>query len=331
MRSSLKVPQLAEFIRESRVDADNDRALAQRARALDDADRARLLLPHERGGGRAQARRGGHRAAARGHRGLQVPAGRLHRSSSAAEVPFLKAYAPQGNLDMFTAVAPSSGYFSVASDPDGVVRWMPLVIQARRRPVSAAVDPRRTGITSASRELAVRVRARAASKASKIGDRFVPTDEAGQMLINYRGPPKTFPHYSISDILGGKLPQRHVQGQDRAWSGRRRSAIGDIRSTPFAPVYPGPEIHATVIDNILTGDFIARPRWSRIFDLLAIVVLPLLVAGRPAAAVRLRRAAVRRDALRALRRRRLSAVRARPRVAQHGVSGLRARRRPTRC
>ncbi len=53
--------------------------------------------------------------------------------------------------------------------------------------------------------------------------------------------------------------------------------IGDIRSTPFAPVYPGPEIHATVIDNILTGDFIARPRWSRIFDLIAIVVLPLLV------------------------------------------------------
>ena len=54
--------------------------------------------------------------------------------------------------------------------------------------------------------------------------------------------------------------------------------IGDIRSTPFGPAYPGPEIQATVIDNILTGDIIARPRWSRIFDLIAIVALPLLVA-----------------------------------------------------
>jgi adenylate cyclase len=52
--------------------------------------------------------------------------------------------------------------------------------------------------------------------------------------------------------------------------------IGDIRSTPFGPVYSGPEIHATVIDNILTGDLIARPHWSQVFDLLAIVILPLL-------------------------------------------------------
>jgi adenylate cyclase len=43
-------------------------------------------------------------------------------------------------------------------------------------------------------------------------------------------------------------------------------------------VYPGPEIQATLIDNILAGDIIARPRWSRTFDLLAIVVLPVLVA-----------------------------------------------------
>ena len=43
--------------------------------------------------------------------------------------PFLRAQALQSNLEVFTAVAASSGYFSLQSDPDGVVRWMPLTIQ----------------------------------------------------------------------------------------------------------------------------------------------------------------------------------------------------------
>jgi adenylate cyclase len=39
------------------------------------------------------------------------------------------------------------------------------------------------------------------------------------------------------------------------------------------------EVHASVIDNILTRSFLARPEWSRIFDLLAIVILGGLVGA----------------------------------------------------
>ena len=175
---------------------------------------------------------------------------------------------------MLAAAAPSSGYFSVKSDPDGLVRWMPLMVQGGDDlfpPLSVLAYWHYLG----KPELAVRVRAEGV-EGVQIGDRFVPTNEAGEMLINYRGPPKTFPHYSISDILGGKLPAGTFKDKIVV-VGATSIGIGDIRSTPFAPVYPGPEIHATVIDNMLTGDFIARPRWSHIFDLAAIVVLPLLV------------------------------------------------------
>ncbi|MGB7919278.1 MAG: CHASE2 domain-containing protein, partial [Desulfobacterales bacterium] len=43
--------------------------------------------------------------------------------------PFIKAYAPESNLEIFSKAAASSGYYSVRSDQDGVVRWMPLIIQ----------------------------------------------------------------------------------------------------------------------------------------------------------------------------------------------------------
>ncbi|MBN2254319.1 MAG: CHASE2 domain-containing protein, partial [Deltaproteobacteria bacterium] len=45
--------------------------------------------------------------------------------------------------------------------------------------------------------------------------------------------------------------------------------------TPFSAVYPGVEIHATVIDNILHQNFIKRPGWTGLIDILAIIILGL--------------------------------------------------------
>ena len=270
----LKDPQLANFIQQSRIDADNDRALA---RALERSSAA-IVLGYFFHMTEAEV---GHKIdEASIERQLAGIADSkypmvMYSDQAAASVPFLKAYAPQGNLEMFTAVAPSSGYFSVSSDPDGIVRWMPLVIQA-----GEDVFPPLSILSYwhflDKPQLAVRVWPEGI-EGVQIGDSLVPTDGAGKMLINYRGPPKTFPHFSIGDIVGGKLPAGTFKDKI-VIVGATAIGIGDIRSTPFGPVYPGPEIHATVIDNILAGDFIARPRWSRTFDFLAILVLPLLVA-----------------------------------------------------
>jgi adenylate cyclase len=266
-------PKLADFIRESRIDADNDRVLA---RALE-RSKAAIVLGYFFHMSEAEV---GYKESKAGiGRQLQGIADSkyplvLYTDRSAASVPLMKAYAPQGNIEIFTKAAPSSGYFTVATDPDGVVRWMPLVIQDGEDlfpPLSVLSVWQYLG----KPELAVRIGAEGV-QGVQVGDRFIPTDEAGQMLINYRGPPNTFPHYSISDILGGKLPSGTFKDKIVV-VGATAIGIGDIRSTPFAPVYSGPEIHATAIDNILTGDFIARPRWSQVFDLLAILILPLLV------------------------------------------------------
>jgi adenylate cyclase len=53
------------------------------------------------------------------------------------------------------------------------------------------------------------------------------------------------------------------------------TAIGiyDLRVTPFGTVFPGLEIHANIADSILSEDFLNRPNWTAIFDVLAILVL----------------------------------------------------------
>ena len=263
---------LADFIQESRANADNDQALVNALKRSS----APVVLGYffhmsETGVGYELDEDDINQRLTR-IEASKYPIIRYSQDRTA--VPFIKAYAPQNNLDIFTKVAASSGYFSVPSDPDGVVRWMPLMIQGGEDlfpPLSILCVWHYLG----KPQLVVQTGPNGV-EGVQLGERFLPTDESGQLLISYRGPAKTFPYYSISDILEGKLPSGTFKDKIVV-VGATAIGIGDLRSTPFGHVYPGSEIHATVIDNILAGDFIKRPSWSKIFDVLAIVFLAGLI------------------------------------------------------
>lgn len=187
--------------------------------------------------------------------------------------PFIRAYAPESNLPSLTESATSQGYFSVTADQDGVIRWIPLIMECGEDlfphlVVSCA------WLYLDRPQLLVKV-APYGVKGIQIGEGFVPTDESGQALINYLGPPKTFPHYPITDILAGKI-SRGAFTDKLVLVGATAMGTHDLRSTPFSPLYPGVEIHATAIDNILTRRFLTRPKWSILYDLFAIVFLGIL-------------------------------------------------------
>jgi adenylate cyclase len=265
-------PPLAEFIHQSRLDADTDQALAS---ALQRSSAA-IVLGYFFHTSEASV---GYKLK---QETIDQRLGRIaaskypvifFRNQNTASVPFFKAYAVQTSLPMFTAAAASSGHFTVVTDADGAVRWVPLVIQAGDEffpPLSILCAWHYLGQPL----LAFRA-GQDRVEGVQLGDRFLPTDEHGQLLINYRGPPQTFPYHSASDILGGKLPSGTFKDKI-VLVGATAIGIGDIRTTPFGPVFPGPEVHATVIDNILAGDFAARPRWSSVIDLLSIVILGAL-------------------------------------------------------
>jgi adenylate cyclase len=266
-------PQLADFIQESRKNADNDLALAN---AIKNASAAVVLgyffhmSEAELGYGLEQS--------AIDQQLQRISASKyalvMSQAPDMGVVPFLKAYAPESNLEMFTTAATSSGYFSVKSDPDGVVRWMPLMIQGGEDlfpPLAVLAVWHYLG----KPQLTVQV-GRYGVEGIQMGQRFIPTDEAGQLLINYLGPAHTFPHVSVSDILSGRAARGTFTDKIVLV---RATAMGahDLRSTPLSPVYPGVEIEATVMDNILRQHFITRPHWAKSFDLLAIIVLGALI------------------------------------------------------
>ncbi|MBW1680043.1 MAG: adenylate/guanylate cyclase domain-containing protein [Deltaproteobacteria bacterium] len=263
---------LETFLAQSRAAADNDRALA---RAIRDA-KARVVLGYffHMGGETADYRINPKEIERQIERisSSKYPVVVYERQGLEAS-PFIRAYAPEGNLDILTEATPYSGYFNMRPDPDGGVRWMPLIIQCGEDifpPLSILC----TWLYLSQPQMLVRVSDYGVS-GIQLGDRVIPTDENGHMLINYLGPPKTFPHYSISDILAGKLPPGTFRDKI-VLVGATALGIYDLRNTPFSPIYPGLEVHATVIDNILNERYLKRPKWTSLYDIMALAFLGLV-------------------------------------------------------
>jgi adenylate cyclase len=101
----------------------------------------------------------------------------------------------------------------------------------------------------------------------------VRTDAHGQMLINYQGPLGTFLHYSIADVLQKSIPPEKFRGK-LVLVGATATGIGDLRATPYGGnIYPGVEIHANAIDNILNDRFIKHDARTALIDALLIFTL----------------------------------------------------------
>ena len=84
-----------------------------------------------------------------------------------------------------------------------------------------------------------------------------PINEYGQMLVNFRGPEGTFPHISFTDILNSAFLPADLQGK-MVLVGMTARGEGDRFNTPIGGDFPGVEIHANAIDNIVTNDVIVR-------------------------------------------------------------------------
>ena len=194
-----------------------------------------------------------------------------YASEAAQSVPFIEAKMPQSNIEIISNATAYSGYFNMFPDTDGAVRWIPSVFRFNNtlyaplslitagayldNPVSADVGEH--GVEGVS-----------------IGDLFIPTDELGRILINYRGREKTFPHISITDILHEDV-SGDVLKDKIVLVGATAIGIYDLRVTPFGTTFPGLEIHANIIDSILKKDFLQKPGWASIFDVLAILITGL--------------------------------------------------------
>jgi adenylate cyclase len=168
--------------------------------------------------------------------------------------------------------AATLGHVNVAFDADGTPRYeYPVVEYDGEYYPSLAIEVARAFLGLQLEEVRVRF-----GEGIQLGPIFIPTDESMRMLVNYLGPPETFPTYAFVDVLRGRLPASTFRDAI-VLIGGGATGLTDTFVTPFTAALPGVERHATVIDNILREDFLQRRDATALIDLACIVTMGLLV------------------------------------------------------
>jgi adenylate cyclase len=179
------------------------------------------------------------------------------------------------NLPEIRAHARFSGHINSFPDADGTLRWAPLVIRYRNRFFPSA-DVQAVRVFERNDDLALYTADYGITDLG-IGERLISTDEFGRALIHYYGPEKTIATFSIADVLDGGVAKKQIKDKIVV-IGATAKGIGDIRVTPYGATFPGVEIRATIMQNLLDGDFINRPEWMGAVDVAAIALLGGLLA-----------------------------------------------------
>ena len=170
-----------------------------------------------------------------------------------------------------------AGYMNIDLDWDGVCRTIPLVYRygdevykafsmvVLERYLSKSFAP---GILRYDGYEGLRL---------EIAGVDVPVDEDGSFRINYYGPKGSFKYLSIVDVIDGKVSKEAVKGKI-VLVGSTAPILHDLKTTPFDPLTPGIEVHATVISNILDRNFISRgDPWLVGFEILLIVLFGMIM------------------------------------------------------
>jgi adenylate cyclase len=180
-------------------------------------------------------------------------------------------------LPEFIAVAKGVGALNWVPDRDLVVRRVPTLFAVDGKLVPTfAIETLRVAQDASS----LLVKASNASgetgfgaetgiTALRIGAITAATDRDGSLRVRYAG---THPQRRISaiDIYDGKFDVAAVEGSI-ILIGATAAALSDIRATPLEGAVPGIDIHAEVIEHLLTGASLTRPDWAPGAEALAVL------------------------------------------------------------
>jgi len=172
------------------------------------------------------------------------------------------------NLPELTRAAHFSGFFNISPDRDGILRSVPLLMKYKGEfypSLALAV------LMKAFNTKRLLLKHDSSGDSLHLGNRNIPLSPGGRLWVNFRGRGKSFAYISAADILSGKTLSDALTGKI-VFLGTSAAGLKEFRSTPTDPLYPGVEVHATVVDNFLRSDFLLRPFYASGFEFLLALI-----------------------------------------------------------
>jgi adenylate cyclase len=179
------------------------------------------------------------------------------------------------NVPVLEHAAAGRGLISMKPERDAVIRRVPLISLAH-----GVVSPALTidMLRVATQSDALLLKADAVGVRSVVIAGFeIPTDGNGQLWphFNKHDPSRYIP---AVDVLEGRLPAGALAGK-LVLIGTSAVGLLDIKATPLDAAIPGVEIHAQVIENILTQSALSRPSSAVLVEIGITVLVGLAIIG----------------------------------------------------
>lgn len=169
------------------------------------------------------------------------------------------------------------GIINVSRSDDGILREMPLVVKYKDKfypQLALKVGLNYLGETQQTFTI---------DKHSDlhIGDRRIYLDKDGSAILNWYGPAGTYtyiPMYQLIKAVNGEKTELDYDFSNKiVYFGTTAASLFDIKTVPTGKIYPGVEVQATYVNNILDNNFIKKV--DRGYTIVLSLLLALLIAS----------------------------------------------------
>lgn len=169
------------------------------------------------------------------------------------------------------------GIINVSRSDDGILRKMPLVVKYKDKfypQLALKVGLNYLGETQQTFTI---------DKHSDlhIGDRRIYLDKDGSAILNWYGPAGTYtyiPMYQLIKAVNGEKTELDYDFSNKiVYFGTTAASLFDIKTVPTGKIYPGVEVQATYVNNILDNNFIKKV--DRGYTIVLSLLLALLIAS----------------------------------------------------
>ena len=178
------------------------------------------------------------------------------------------------NLPQLEHAAAGRGLFTIATERDGMVRRVPLVMSAEGKVVPAlAVDLLRASTGTST----VLVRSdESGIRSVAMPGLELPTDQNGRVWIHF-SPHDKAKYVSAKDVINRQAAPEKFAGK-LVLIGTSAIGLLDIKTTPVHPAMPGVEIHAQLLEAALTNSLLIAPSFAIVVELMCAIIAGALLA-----------------------------------------------------
>jgi adenylate cyclase len=193
-------------------------------------------------------------------------------------LPDMKSYI--GNYPPLQKAAKGGAFINATPDPDGVIRFSPMLLRMGSSVYpSLSLGAVQLFLGNEAVQLQIeRYGRQHVLEGIKIGNKTIPTDPWGRILIPFRGPPYSVPYISAADLFSGQVSDAQVANK-LLFIGSSATAMGDLVATAMAPIFAGIEIHAQIASGILDDYLPYKPAWGKGVAIALILILGLVSAS----------------------------------------------------